>query len=563
MTVIPGKYLDSNGREFTVVGLARHGTDGGGMVVYRDGDGRLLVLRDGEWDEQGFTYAGELEYRDYLAGESRTELVRRIFELFASRGGVYTLHWRSAVGAEGYNYACENHSLVSGCYRGTDSCKNCNRGSLTVFSPEAVELHLRGRQSVGIFPVTPEGLCRFLVMEPDTRPQAEVLRQVCDGLELPCSLELRGKAARLWIFFAEPLPLPHLRRLGCGIVTRAMELSPEIGFDMYDKFIPCRDEIIPGDMGFHLRLPFGGADRSAFADRDGEPLPQGPAEIFRVRTVTRGYLADRLRAVGDPGPGRLWPQSGIGEMPEPPRQLEVTFDGTLAVKKEGLSHRAALALRRMACVKNVGQPYGQFETPTPSVLCGFTEDSQVLRLPRGLRADLRYLARASRTELKVTDGLPPRERVFFTLLRPVGEEQRRAAEQLAQEPEGILMANQGWGKTGAVARLLELKGVRTLILTADEGTRLRWVGNVLEYLGVDTERSGAKVHVRTVTDRRIKDRYDMVILADCSRLPMDGEIFARIRGLTPRYVYGITAVDTRRDGRWDMLRFLCGGVLRC
>ncbi len=558
MSVIPGKYIDGQGRELTVVGAALHGVGGDPMVIYRAEDGGLFVLTEEEWAAMEHTYAGELALRDYLSTGSRAELTRRLFGLFATRDGVYSVHWRGAVGGEGYNYACENHSAVAGCYRGIDNCKNCHRGRLAVFSAEAVEKHLRGEQTVGVYPVTDDGRCRFLVFGPLGRGGAEALGRVCRDFDVPFRTERLNSGFRLWIFFAEPLPLARLRQLGDCLISRAMETSSEIGFDMYDKFLPCRDEIMAGDLGFELRMPFGGADKSVFVDENFEPLPHGAAEIFRVPTVTRGYLADRLKALGDPGPGLLWknlrPTEGFAPS-------EAEFDGMLTLKKAGMSHSALLYFKRLACVRGPRRSYGQFEETAPSVTAGFSENVEVLRLPRGLRPRLKLAARALGREMTVTDKLPKRENVYFTLLRPVGEEYRRAAELLAEEDEGIFLAPQGWGKTAVVARLIEMLRGRVLILVADETTRLRWERNVLEYFGVDAGRSGAKIHVRLADDRRIKDRYDLVILADCSRLPMDAEIFTRLLSLTPRRMYGITASASRRDGLWDMIALLCGDVV--
>ena len=558
MGVIPGKYVDGQGSELTVIGVADHGVSGEKFVIYRTDRGGMCVISEKDWEAK-FTYGAELALRDYLAGESRAELAKRITDLFESSGGIYSTRWRSVIGAEGYNYACENQGIA--CRRGVDTCKNCPDFRPKPFTEAAVLRHLSGEITIGIYPVAPDGGCRFLVMEPETGPQADALREVCREYELPCCCELIGKRVRLWIFFAERIKIGYIRRLGNAIITLAMERSPEIGFDMYDRFMPCRDEIMPEDRGFQLQLPFGkaGRDTGVFVDENNAPLPHGAAEIFRVRTVTRGYLADRLNLMGGADFGGLWSTSFREQLlPEGITKLYITFDGTLAIKKEGLPHRAILLFQRMACIKNPEAPFGEFESLTPCVNVTFTEDEEYIRLPRGLRSDVEYMARASGCEIIVQNNIQERDRVHFNLCRPIGEEQTKAAQALAEKGEGVLLARQGWGKTAAVAKLIEMKRSHTLILVADENTRLRWSGNIMEYFGIDTERSASKIHVRTVNDRRVKDKYGIVILADCSRLPIDGEIFERIRGLTPSWIYGITAADRRRDGQWGLIHMLCG-----
>lgn len=561
MKVIPGKYIDDKGNELTVIGIAGDGITGEKTVIYMGGDGGMLVLAEKEWEELHFTYAADLELESYLSDQNRGGLVRLMFELFESRNGVYSLHWRSAVGSRGYNYACENPRMVDGCYRGIDNCKNCRRGRLSAFSPEAVSRHLSGEITVGVYPVTTDGCCRFLVMELKSRVQADVLRRICEEYRIPAYVELSGKSLRLWIFFAEKLGVAHIRRLGNALITLAMEHSPEIGFDMYDSFIPCREEELPKDKGFQLTLPFGKADKgfSAFVDENYEPLPYGAAELFRIRTVTRGYLADRLNVLAKTGFGPLWERTGRDL--ELPPALKVIFDGALAVKKSDLSPKTLLALKRLACVKVPEAPFGEFEPQKPCISVNFTEDGEYLRLPRGLRRELELAALSGRTEIRYENVIPKPEKACFSLSRPIGPEHLRAAETMAKAPEGVLLARLGWGKTAVVAGLIGLKQRRTLILTADENTRKRWIANIMEYFGVDTERSGSKIHVRLITDRKIKDKYGLVILADCSRLPMDEETCARIRELRPECIYGITAVDNRRDGLWGLIHMLCGPVI--
>lgn len=563
MSVIPGKYIDGKGGELTVIGAAKHGTGGDAMVIYRAGDGGMRVLSEKEWDSLSFTYAAELELESYLSDGSRAELNKRIFDMFASRGGVYTLHWRSVIGTEGYNRACENQGSVPGCRRGVDSCKNCRSGWPEPFSEETVARHLKGEITAGVYPVLPDGTCRFLVFEPESMDCADALRAVCREYGVPVYCELIGRRSRLWIFFAEGIPLPHLRRLGRALVTLAMERSEAVSFGMYDRFIPCREEILPGDMGFELPLPFGkyGRDTGVFVDEEHRPLPNGPAELFRVRTVTRGYLADRLSILGGVGAGRFWSPSYREQTLPEGTALDIVFDGELAVRKEGLSHRAALMLRRLACVGEPDAPFGEFEPPSPCVAEAFSEDGDFLRLPRGLRQDIEYMAKASKCEIRLSEALPERENVYLSLCRPITEGQSEAAKALGGCREGILLAPLGWGKTGAAAKLIELKRRRTLIVVPDEASRERWVRNVMEYFGIDAERSGSKIHVLTAGDRHVKDKYGLVLLADCSRLPMDGEIFARLAELRPEFVYGITASDRRRDGRWGLIHMLCGPVV--
>lgn len=566
MSVIPGKYIDKNGNEAVVIGVAADGDSGEKTVIYRMGGGGMLTLTQEAWERDGrFIPAQEADFENYMEDKSETELARRMFELFSSKNGIYSLHWRNSLGVEGYNYACENYRLVSGCYRGSDSCKNCRSGRLSVFSEGAVEEHLRGESTVGVYPVDSDGGCRLLVMEAGSKAQLDALRSVCVENDIPCSCEAFGKGFRLWIFFAEKIHIRHIRRLGNAVITKAMERCEEISFDLYDKFIPCRDETAPGSPGFQTVLPFGKSgkkEKSRFIDENGNPLPGAEAEIFRIRTLTKAYLADRLNTLQDVNFGGLWDNfRRTGEALEFSESMQIILDSAIAIPRSALTPKTAAVLKRMACIKNREKPFCEFEAADKCIFANFTQDQKYLRLPRGLWDEVENILKISGAKYSVVRKTNGGDKAHFTLSKPLSEEQSRALEQMSSRSGGIFLAPLGWGKTGMVAGLIAKLKVSTLILTADEKTRQRWVENILALLGTDTERSASKIHVRLVTDKKIKDKYALVILADCSRLPMDEEIFGRISSLTPERIYGITSADRRSDGKWGFIHMLCGGVV--
>ncbi len=560
-SVIPGKYVDKNGGEVTVIAVGFDGDSGEKTVIYRAGSAGLLTLGEKAWTGR-FVPAEYIDYENYEAGGSEAELIKKVMTLFQPRENVYSVHWKNTFGFSGYNYACENHSLVSGCYRGTDSCKNCRKGKLSSLDREAVAAHLRGEIEIGIYPAGSDGCCRFLAVEELTRSQAETLRTVCREIDIPCFVESRGSSFRLWVFFAERIPLKYVRRLGNFLITKGMELSPDIGFELYDRFVPCRDEIAAGSFGFEIVLPFGKVRKNAsscFVDERFEPLAGGAAQLFRVRTVTRGYLSDRLAVLGNQCFGRLW--DGVSLRPGPaefPAGMKVVLDCGAAVAKKGLPIKTQAMLKRMACIKNAERPYDEFESLSPCISANFTEDSDYLRLPRGLWDKVENLLEVSRADYTVAEGFPERETVRFSLLKEIPVRQLATAEELGRRFSGILTAPLGWGKTAAVAELINEKKTPTLILTADETTRVRWAERIMDYFGVDAQRPGAKIQVRIITDEKVRDKYGLIILADCSRLPMDEGIFKRISALRPRFIYGITADDSRRDGKWGFIHMLCG-----
>ena len=78
-----------------------------------------------------------------------------------------------------------------------------------------------------------------------------------------------------WIFFKEAMPATLARRVGAHLLTEAMELCPDIGFESYDRFFPSQDTLPAGGFGnlIALRLQHGPREsgNSVFLDSHFEP----------------------------------------------------------------------------------------------------------------------------------------------------------------------------------------------------------------------------------------------------------------------------------------------------
>lgn len=557
MLIIPGRYAGEDG-ECTVLMPAVDGETGEKTVIYRKSDGRLYTMSAERWAGL-YRCAEDTALGQFLENGTEAELARRFTALFSGRSEVCSVHWRTALAYEGYNYLCENAGKAAGCMFGTDNCKNCRSGRFTPYTETVAAAHLGGEMTVGVYPVFGAGLCRFAVIEELAAAEAKALSAVCRSAEIPAYCEGFAGGYRLWFFFSRPVAAADARSLCAAVISRAMEESAEVSFGLYEKIVPRHALLAEGSFGRPVILPLGRFRRSESAFVDGElrPLPEGKAAIFAFRSITAGYLADRLRALGAVGTGL--PRRELPRGLDLPSGLKVRLEGGIGLPERGLSPASLAALKRRASFANPERPLEEFADPEPAVSVCFREESKTLWLPRGLWSELEpHLAAAEYTAVnKRRAG----EGFYFPLEAELKGEQLAAARALLARSEGVLLGATGSGKTEVVARVIAELRSRTLILTADERTRRRWADNVYRLLAVDAGKDGGRIEVRLVTDEKIKDKYGLVILADCSRVPLDAAVFSRLSALSPAAFYGITADDRRRDGLWDYVRFLCGDVV--
>ena len=126
------------------------------------------------------------------SADGKVALVRR---LFRGRDDVYAVRWESAsTGKSGYAPA------TAGGW-GRQGPK-----SYLPLSNEAIEQHLRGRQSIGVYPLLTDDTCWFLACDLDGKTwqlDALALLEACEEHGVPAALERSrsGSGGHVWVFF--------------------------------------------------------------------------------------------------------------------------------------------------------------------------------------------------------------------------------------------------------------------------------------------------------------------------------------------------------------------------
>jgi hypothetical protein len=182
--------------------------------------------------------------------------------LFRGREDVFPRRWdNTKTGKTGYAPACANEWAPRICGKPKVKCGDClNRAFLPV-TDEVIDGHLRGRHTIGVYPMLADETCWFLAADFDKatwRDDAAAFLQTCAARRVPAALERSrsGNGAHVWIFFAEPISAPLARQLGAHLVTETMERNPDIGFASYDRFFPNRAAFAARpSFGWQQRLP--------------------------------------------------------------------------------------------------------------------------------------------------------------------------------------------------------------------------------------------------------------------------------------------------------------------
>ena len=216
--------------------------------------------------------------------------------LFRGRDDVYPTRWENArTGKAGYAPVCANEWKARLCGKPRVRCGVCPNQAFVAVTDEAIEAHLRGRVTLGVYPLSPDGTCRFLAADFDKatwRTDAGAFLAACRSKRVPAALERSrsGNGGHVWIFFAEPVSAPLARRLGSHLLTESMERNPDIGFKSYDRFFPSQDTLPENGFGNLIALPLQGGprkrDNSVFLDEGFEPHEDQWAFLSSLHRLT-------------------------------------------------------------------------------------------------------------------------------------------------------------------------------------------------------------------------------------------------------------------------------------
>jgi hypothetical protein len=103
-----------------------------------------------------------------------------------------------------------------------------------------------------------------------------------------------GTGGHVWIFFEMPIAAVTARKLGCFILTQAMERPHRLALSSYDRLFPNQDTIPKGGFGNLIALPLQWmprrSDNGVFIDDDLKPLP----DQWRLLRPVKRMAADQV-----------------------------------------------------------------------------------------------------------------------------------------------------------------------------------------------------------------------------------------------------------------------------
>ena len=155
--------------------------------------------------------------------------------LFGARSNVYARRWEStSSGKTGWSPATKDRWA-----------KGRPPKSYLPLTDEVFVSHLRGEETIGIYPLLRNDTCALLACDFDRGTwalDALACLDACHRNAVPAALERSrsGNGAHVWIFFDAPVAASPARAMGAAWLRQAMTARAELDLSSYDRFFPVR-----------------------------------------------------------------------------------------------------------------------------------------------------------------------------------------------------------------------------------------------------------------------------------------------------------------------------------
>ncbi|MEN6385371.1 MAG: DEAD/DEAH box helicase family protein [Phycisphaerales bacterium] len=543
--------------------------------------------------------------------------------LFKGRDDVYAKRWESKKkGTSGYSPVCLNEWKAGLCKKPAERCSRCSNKAYASLDEKVIDSHLRGRGHfvAGIYPLLPDETCCFLAIDFDEggwEKDVGALRDICREFTIPIAIERSrsGNGSHAWFFFKQPVTAAIARKFGTALLTHSMSKRHEIPFKSYDRLFPNQDTMPKGGLGNLIALPLQREARSAnnseFIDENYKPyddqwaflaslsrLSEEDITLF-IMKLCNGNEYGVLRK-DEEMPAKPWERRRILlSKNDFPQSLEIVQANMLFIPKAGFSEKALNQMKRLAAFKNpefykmqaMRMPTGQI----PRIISCSEETAEYLCLPRGSKADLQALLTEYAIDVHYIDKTNCSKKINVEFTGQLRDDQPVALQRLLEYDNGVLSGTTAFGKTVVAIALIAARKVNTLILVDRVNLVAQWKKRLAEFLavyetlpdtgenllnkrgrkkapGVIGQIGGGKNSLNGIIDiaviqslnrmgevkECVKD-YGLVIVDECHHISAFS--FEKVlKSINAKYVYGLTATPTRKDGHHPIIFMQCGEI---
>ena len=357
-----------------------------------------------------------------------------------------------------------------------------------------------------------------------------------------------------------------------------------------------------GGFGNLIALPFqktpSTQGNSLFIDDSGTPYPDQWAYLESIRKMTPYEVSKIAMDAAEKGkilgvrmpleegienPWELLPSRKKPEIPieqKLPAALTLVHGNQVYIAKQDLPPALINKLISLAAFQNPEFYAAQaMRLPTfgkPRIISCAEIFAKYIGLPRGCLGEIVELLHSLGIKTDVDDRRLSGMKIAVEFLGSLTNEQKLSTQALLAHDTGTLAATTAFGKTVVAANIIAVRKVNTLILVHRLQLMEQWVARLQTFLDIPAKDIGiiggdkrkptdiidvalmqSLVRKNAVND--VVANYGQLIVDECHHLSAVS-FEAVARASKTRYVLGLTATATRKDGHHPIIFMQCGPI---
>lgn len=470
-------------------------------------------------------------------------IATQFFAMFWGREDVFARRAKNG----NYYPQCNNrwNSVCPKQNGGKQYCEDCLYNSWTKLKPEIIRNHLIGNREdgtdvIGVYPLFPDGTCRFLVFDFDNHEkdaekkdfaneedtwheEVDALRLICRQNDIDALVERSrsGRGAHVWIFFRKPIPASIARYFGFLLLDKGATTINLKTFRYYDRMYPSQDAA--NSLGNLVALPLQGqalkSGNSAFVEDNWNAYPDQWNKLLQTKKLSQeeveqyiakwqGELFIRKGIAGDfdnknrPKP---WKRKDEFIASDVKGKLHMVLADGIYIDALNLCPRLQNQIRCMATFdnplfyKNKRLGYSNYYNFS-TVYMGLDIDGYI-KIPRGLLEILTDKCRKSQITYDIADHREKGRPIRVSFQGELRMQQDLAAQRLMTYDNGILSAATAFGKTVVCSYVIAKRKVNTLILLESTDLIGQWEEEINRFLLLEEEAPEYKTKTGKVKKR--------------------------------------------------------------
>lgn len=451
----------------------------------------------------------------------------KFFAMFWGREDVFAKRAKNG----NYYPQCDNRwNAVCPKQRGKKQyCEECAYMSWTKLKPEMLMNHLIGYREdgadvIGVYPLLPDGTCRFLVFDFDNHEkdsekkdfanedeawhdEVDALRLICkqNGIDALVERSRSGRGAHIWIFFRKSISAANARKFGFLLLDKGAATINLKSFHYYDRMYPSQD--VASSIGNLVALPLQGQalknGNSAFVDENWNAYPNQWEKLFQMKKMSQEEIerliekwqGDLLFLNGaenyNRNPLKPWKRHENFCASDVAGKLHIVLADGVYIDALNLKPRLQNQIRCMAAFdnpifyKNKRLGYSNYYNFS-TVYLGRDVDGYI-KIPRGLLENVIEKCKESKILYDVVDDREKGRPLRISFTGELRMQQDLAAQRLLTFDNGILSAATAFGKTVVCSYLIAKRKVNTLILLESTDLISQWEDELKRFLTIDEE----------------------------------------------------------------------------